>query len=63
MAPPPVVNRGRLARLTVPDDGIKWNLNTFSIIFLMLLALGLYKRYLDISRERERFGTSNTLTA
>jgi len=62
MAPPPVVNRGRLERLTVPDDGIKWNLNTFSIIFLVLLALALYKRYLDVSRERQQFGTSGTLT-
>ena len=62
MAFPPVVNRGRLERLTVPDDGIKWNLNTFGIIFIVLLALGLYKRYLDISRERQQFGTSDTLT-
>jgi hypothetical protein len=60
MAPPPVVNRGRLERLTVPDDGIKWNLNTFSIIFLVLVALALYKRYLDITRERQRFDTSGT---
>lgn len=51
-----------MERLTVPDDGVKWNLNTFSIIFLMLLALGLYKRYLDISRERQQLNISGTLT-
>ena len=42
-----------MERLRLPEDE-KMNLNTLCIIFFVIVALGLYKRYVDISQARER---------
>ena len=49
----PVVNYGRMERLRLPEDE-KINLNTICIIVFVIVALGLYKRYVEISQARER---------
>jgi hypothetical protein len=49
----PVVNYGRMERLRLPEDE-KMNLNTWCIIFIILVCLGLYKRYVDINQSHER---------
>ena len=49
----PIINYGRMERLRLPEDE-KINLNTICIIVLIIICLGLYKRYVDISQSRER---------
>lgn len=49
----PIINYGRMERLRLPEDE-KLNLNTVCIIVLIIICLGLYKRYVDINQSRER---------
>lgn len=54
----PVVNYARLERLRAPENKtIPMNLNTFCVIFIILCILGLYKRSMSITQQRERFYT------
>ena len=53
-----VVNYERRDRLRPPPiTTIPFNLNTISIVIIVLVLAGLYKRYADIKRSRERYGT------
>jgi hypothetical protein len=55
----PVINRGRMERLKLPEEeGL--SMNTVCIVLICLVILGLYKRYVDISQSRERFYTLGT---
>lgn len=54
---PPVVNYGRMQRLTPEPTGPPLNANTFLVFIIILGVLLLYKRYVDISRNRERWHT------
>jgi len=53
----PVVNYGRMERLTPEPTGPPLNLNTFIIVIIILCVLLLYKRYVDVSRNRQRWHT------
>ncbi|QIG59573.1 hypothetical protein [Dishui Lake phycodnavirus 2] len=54
----PVVNYERMERLAPEHDGgIQMNLNTISIFIIIIGALLLYKRYVDINRSRQRWHT------
>jgi hypothetical protein len=53
----PVVNYGRMERLTPEPTGPPLNVNTFLIVIIILGVLLLYKRYVDVSRNRERWHT------
>jgi hypothetical protein len=58
----PVVNYGRMERLRPPErTNVSMNANTFAILFIILCILGLYRRYVVISQERERSYTLDTL--
>jgi hypothetical protein len=58
--PLPVVNYARLSRIEAPETPkFQMNLNNICIIVICLSALGLYKRYKDISHKREQL---NALT-
>jgi hypothetical protein len=58
----PVVNYGRMERLRPPErTNVSMNANTFAILFIVLCILGLYRRYVVISQERERSYTLDTL--
>lgn len=55
---PPVVNYKRMRRLEIPGEpSVAKNINAWIIAFLLLCALGLYKRYIDISQRRARWHT------
>ena len=48
-----VVNYERMARLRPPPiTSIPFNLNTLSVIIIILTAIGLYKRHVDIKQSR-----------
>ena len=48
-----VVNYERMARLRPePLTTIPFNLNTLSVIIIILVVLGLYKRHMDIKQSR-----------
>ena len=52
----PVVNYGRMERLRLPERKyIPMNVNTFAIAFIILCIGALYRRYVIIRQERERF--------
>ena len=58
----PVVNYGRMERLRPPEStNVPMNANTLAIIFIILRILGLYRRYVVISQEREQSYTLDTL--
>jgi hypothetical protein len=58
----PVVNYGRMERLRPPErTSVPINTNTFAILFIVLCLLGLYRRYVIVSQERERSYTLDTL--
>jgi hypothetical protein len=58
----PVVNYGRMERLRPPErTSVPMNANTFAIAFIILCALGLYRRYVLVSQSRERSYTLGTL--
>jgi hypothetical protein len=58
----PVVNYGRMERLRPPErTNLSMNANTFTIIFIVLCLLGLYKRYVTISQSREQSYTLDIL--
>lgn len=49
----PIVNHARLARIDVPQKpAIEMSLNNVCIVVIILTALGIYKRYRDISHKR-----------
>ena len=54
---PPVVNYGRMQRLTPEAVGPPMNMNTFLIVIIILSVLLMYKRYVDVSRNRQRWHT------
>jgi hypothetical protein len=54
---PAVVDYQRMERLALVDDGPTMNLNTISIIIIILAVLLMYKRYVDVSRNRRRWHT------
>jgi hypothetical protein len=55
---PPVVNYKRMRRLEIPGEpSVAMNINAWIIAFLLLCALGLYKRHIDISQRRARWHT------
>lgn len=54
---PPVVNYGRMERVAPEPSGIAMTANTFVIFIIIIGALLLYKRYVDISRNRQRWHT------
>ena len=48
-----VVNYERMDRLRPPPvTSIPFNLNTVSVIIIILAVLGLYKRHMDVKRSR-----------
>ena len=54
----PVVNYGRMERLRSPESTfVPLNLNTFCVAFIILCALGLYRRSVMISQQRQQFYT------
>lgn len=54
----PVVNYERMERLAPEHPGgIQMNLNTISIFIIIIAALLLYKRYVDVNRSRQRWHT------
>jgi hypothetical protein len=54
----PVINYGRMERLKPPEStSISLNVNTFSIIFIIICILGMYNRYMTINQRRERYHT------
>ena len=54
---PPVVNYGRMQRLAPEPVGPPMNMNTFLIVIIILSVLLMYKRYVDVSRNRQRWHT------
>jgi len=49
----PVVNYGRMERLRLPeDDSMPMNLNTFCILFIIICAIGLYVRHVNLRQRR-----------
>lgn len=53
-----VVNYERMERLRPPPiTTIPFNLNTISIVIIVLVIAGLYKRHMDLKRSRERYHT------
>jgi hypothetical protein len=53
-----VVNYERMARLRpAPYTTIPFNLNTLSVIIIILAVVGLYKRHVDIKQSREQSRT------
>lgn len=51
-----VVNYERMSRLRPPPyTEIPFNLNTLSILIIIVAIIGLYKRHLDIRRSHEQF--------
>ena len=49
----PIVNHARLARIEVAQKPtVEISLNNVCIVVIILAALGLYKRYKDISHKR-----------
>lgn len=55
MTVPPVVDYGRMERLKPPENTvIHLNMNTICIFLIIVTIIGLYKRHVDISQERER---------
>lgn len=49
----PIVNHARLARIEVPQKpATEMSLNNVCIVVIILAALGIYKRYRDISHKR-----------
>jgi hypothetical protein len=50
-----VVNYERMARLRpTPYTTIPFNLNTLSVIILVVAVIGLYKRHIDVRQSREQ---------
>ena len=55
MTVPPVVDYGRMERLKPPENTvIPLNANTLCLFLIIATVIGLYKRYVDISQDRER---------
>ena len=53
-----VVNYERMARLRPePVTTIPFNLNTLSIVIIILAILGLYKRHVNVKQSREQSRT------
>ena len=58
----PVVNYGRMERLRFPENTrVSMNMNTVCIAIIILVILGLYRRYVIINQEREQSYTLDTL--
>ena len=55
MTVPPVVDYGRMERLKPPENTvIPLNMNTLCLFLIIVTVIGLYKRHVDISQDRER---------
>jgi len=50
-----VVDYERMKRLQPPPKDIKFDLNTVSVIIIILMSMYLYKRYVTLKQSRERF--------
>jgi len=50
-----VVDYERMKRLQPPPPSIKFDLNTVSVIIIILMSMYLYKRYVTIKQSREQF--------
>jgi len=50
-----VVDYERMKRLQPPPPSIKFDLNTLSVIIIILMSMYLYKRYVTIKQSREQF--------
>lgn len=51
----PVVDYSRMERLKPPENTvIPLNMNTLCLFLIIVTVIGLYKRHVDISQDRER---------
>jgi hypothetical protein len=51
----PVINRERMERLRPhPVTSIPFNMNTVSIVIVILCMFGLYRRYVIVNKSREQ---------
>ena len=50
-----VVDYERMKRLQPPPRDIKFDLNTVSVIIIILMSMYLYKRYVTIKQSHKRF--------
>lgn len=54
---PPVVDYERMQRVAPEPAGPPMNVNTIIIVIIIISVLLMYKRYVDISRSRQRWHT------
>jgi hypothetical protein len=50
-----VVDYERMKRLQPPPRDIKFDLNTVSVIVIIIMAMYLYKRYVTVKQSRELY--------
>ena len=51
----PVVNYERIEKFSSTENNFKIDMNKICIIFFIIIAVLIFKRYKDVSKEKKRF--------